>query len=290
MNNMEDNKDSPPDSAEYWSEQGAELLVQGKFEDAVKYFRKALELEPEDGLTWTGLGLALIQAGKYQEAVESFDRALEQSFFFTDTWAYRGEALAALGHYQEAVESYEKAIKCGVKDGETQRGRREALDRMGQVGALDPIEKYVREHAQPCFEAYKLLYFIEGRLHHFVCQRLKKAFGEDEKQWWDQGIPLPIRKKCAERREEDTRKEAAYNYTDLIDLREILGKNWKHFEAEFKRVTGKTTRKKDFLDGLVRLNEIRNMVMHPVRGSVTENDLQFARQMRDMIESFTSLE
>ena len=282
MNSMGTEEDLKRESAEALAEQAGDLLVQGRSREAASCFRKALRLTPDNSIIWTGLGLALLQAGKYQGALKSFDKALKQrEFFLTDNWVFRAEALVALGRYQEAVESYEKAIQCGLK-ADAYSGRMEALNR---------LEKFVRERVpKPHLETYEQVAFIEERLHLFVRQRLKQVFGKEEKQWWAQGIPLLIRQKCAQRREEDPKRKPHYNYTDLIDLKEILDKNWKHFESDFERVKEKAGGKKDFLTSLVSLNEVRKTVMHIVRGPITEEDLQFARHIRDIIESFTRLE
>lgn len=135
--------------------------------------------------------------------------------------------------------------------------------------------------------AYELVTWVEERLHMFIGRRLQQAFGEEETKWWHQGVPQPIRKKCADRREEDPNRRPLYNYTDLIDLKDIMDKNWRHFENDFRKVKGQVMSKKEFLDGLVRLNEIRKSVMHPVRGVLTEADLAFAHQMREVVESVT---
>lgn len=36
----------------------------------------------------------------------------------------------------------------------------------------------------------------------FIRQRLRQAFGEEETEWWQQGVPQPTRVKCAARLEE----------------------------------------------------------------------------------------
>ncbi|HJW88473.1 MAG TPA: hypothetical protein VJ565_03230, partial [Dehalococcoidia bacterium] len=102
------------------------------------------------------------------------------------------------------------------------------------------------------------------------------------------GVTLHIRKKCAERREEHSRREPVYNYVDLIDFKEIVDKNWRLFEADFQRVKTEVKSKKDFLAHLARLNDIRKAVMHPVRSAPTEDDMKFTNWMRKVIETFTA--
>ncbi len=156
--------------------------------------------------------------------------------------------------------------------------------------ALEELEKWVKERLppKPSLDCYEAVAATEERLHIFLRQRLQQAFGKEESGWWAKGVPLPIRKKCAERREEHSRREPLSNYTDPIDLKEIVDKNWKLFEADFQRVKTEVKSKKDFLAGLDRLNEIRKAVMHPVRGAPTEDDMKFAYWMRKVIETFAA--
>jgi hypothetical protein len=46
------------------------------------------------------------------------------------------------------------------------------------------------------------------------------------------GIPLGLRQKLHSRREEDTDPSEPYDYTDLIDLAELLEKNWSKIAAK----------------------------------------------------------
>ena len=69
-----------------------------------------------------------------------------------------------------------------------------------------------------------------------------------------------------------------YCYTHVISLREILDKRWsvlsKYMPAEL------LNKKKELLEKLLKLNRIRNSVMHPVRKSVvTEEDFEFVRDL-----------
>lgn len=185
-----------------------------------------------------------------------------------------------LGRYQEAIESYEEALKLGLTDREIWEGLNKALER------LDDFVRR-RKPSKLHTQLYETVAWIEETLHMFVRQRLEKAYGAEDEQWWTQGVPLPIRQKCAQRREEDPRRRPPYNYIDLVDLKEVLDKNWRYFEADFDRVKGQVIKtKKDLLDSLVRLNEIRKTVMHPVRGPATEGDLKFALEVRDIVKHF----
>src|SRR5262249_44987758 len=121
---------------------------------------------------------------------------------------------------------------------------------------------------------------IEVGLHRHIRTILQKEFGDGERGWWEKGIPLNIRKKCAERREEDIdRASGPYAYTDLIDLHSILDKQWKCLGETLPPSIAKN--KREFLAQLEELNRIRRIVMHPVRGRVPkEEEFEFVRALK----------
>lgn len=132
-------------------------------------------------------------------------------------------------------------------------------------------------------DMYELVRAVEVRLHSFVKQAFIAEFGEE--QWWRSGVPDSIRAECAALLEKDPEPaEEPYCYTHLINLREILDKRWsvlsKYMPSEL------LSKKKDLLERLLRLNRIRNSVMHPVRNSaLDEGDFEFVRALdRDLRE------
>lgn len=119
--------------------------------------------------------------------------------------------------------------------------------------------------SQQTQEPYNQLRTIEVRLHRFIEHILKHEYGNTEEEWWSKGIPLSIRQKCVSRREESAQRHEPYAYTDLIDLQSILNYNWRLFEAIFQHISKQMKSKAEFLNSIGKLNELRNIIMHPVR-------------------------
>jgi len=59
--------------------EGSFSLVNGRYKDALKYFKKALELKPDYYHIWNNNGTALRHLGLYDEAIESYQKALNIS-------------------------------------------------------------------------------------------------------------------------------------------------------------------------------------------------------------------
>jgi hypothetical protein len=106
-------------------------------------------------------------------------------------------------------------------------------------------------------------------LHAGIRRAFQEQYGEDESGWWRTGVPLGVRQKLQNRREEDTDAAEPYAYTDLLDLAEILDKNWTTIAP---KVISDFSQKKNTLADLRRLNQIRRKVMHPVRYSPPGDD------------------
>lgn len=124
-------------------------------------------------------------------------------------------------------------------------------------------------------DLYELVRNIEVRLHRFIKQAFVREYGEEN--WWRGGIPDRIRADCAATRERDQEPaDDAYCYTTLLNLREILDKQWSVLSPHLPKAV--QADKKAFLDALKRLNGIRNSVMHPVRNDrFSDDDFEFVR-------------
>lgn len=145
-------------------------------------------------------------------------------------------------------------------------------------------EKKGKEEAR--ISAYRYIQRIETSLHSHISHILHVSFGDEESEWWVQGVPPGIRIDCAKRREEDPLREESYAYTDLIDLQAILDKNWRIFESSFKLVRENVKSKREFLGGIAKTNEVRKRVMHPIRMIVTDEDILFLEQFSEIIKTF----
>jgi hypothetical protein len=129
-------------------------------------------------------------------------------------------------------------------------------------------------------EMYERLRAIEIRLHAAIRRTLQEQYGSDESGWWRTAVPLAVRQKLQMRREQDTDLAEPYTYTDLLDLAEILEKNW---AAIAGKVITEPAQRKEILSGLRRLNQIRRKVLHPVR-STPPSDSQFESEFRFVCE------
>lgn len=129
-------------------------------------------------------------------------------------------------------------------------------------------------------DMYEDIRSVELCLHKLIRSALEVEYGIF---WWRKGVPLPIRKDCHSRREEDEELiTEPYSYTELLDLWQIMDKQW----SVLKRfLPAKLTADKQALrNKMIRLNTIRRNVMHPVRGAVpSEDDFVFIRELKRLL-------
>jgi hypothetical protein len=140
---------------------------------------------------------------------------------------------------------------------------------------------HFRESRISMGDLYEFIREIEIGLHQFIKDTLIECYGIAD--WWRKGIPPKMRGELATQNETDSDPaDEPFCYTTFINIKEILDKGWKDFEKALLPMVAPS--KKTLLDDLVRLNSVRNCVMHPVRGSfIHQTDFELALGYRDRL-------
>jgi tetratricopeptide (TPR) repeat protein len=100
-----------PTDADTWNKKGVALDGLRRFEEAIKCYDKALEINPRHVKAWTNKGLALVALRRFEEAIQCLDKALEINPGYDKAWNPKGVALNALGRYAEAIQCYDRALE-----------------------------------------------------------------------------------------------------------------------------------------------------------------------------------
>jgi tetratricopeptide (TPR) repeat protein len=80
-------------SAEFWFNEGNALYAQSEYEEAVKAFDSATELNPQYTYAWINKGEILLIINKQREAVNCFNKAIELNPYNYIPWYYKAIAL-----------------------------------------------------------------------------------------------------------------------------------------------------------------------------------------------------
>ena len=94
-----------------WVEKGVALVVEGKYNEAIEAFNKAIELNPKDAVAYNNRGAAYGQTGNYKQQIEDSTRALQINSKDAVAFNNRGVAYGELGNYEQEIEDCTKAIE-----------------------------------------------------------------------------------------------------------------------------------------------------------------------------------
>ena len=113
---------------------------------------------------------------------------------------------------------------------------------------------------------------FETTLYRIVQHLLQVKYQSD---WWSQGVPKSVRVEAAKLHEESCDVIPREYGLMFVDLKDIVSKEWTLFSclAEERKED-----KKAFEKALLRLNDIRNRLCHPLRllvQPITEEDSDF---------------
>lgn len=126
-------------------------------------------------------------------------------------------------------------------------------------------------------------YNIQVRISNFIINKLKEEFSDNSEQWWTEGIPLKVRRKIVQMREEDPSRGDYEKYFLLIHYRDIVLANWLLFKDKFAFST--EGKKENQVKWIQKLNSIRNKVFHPEKGIATKKELEFLDYIFEELEN-----
>ncbi len=92
-----------PEEAREWVEKGDALKGEMRFEEALKCYECALELDPVNPRYWFARGKVLSAATRNQEALACFEKALAIDPKYLMAWAGKARELRGLGKTNEAA-------------------------------------------------------------------------------------------------------------------------------------------------------------------------------------------
>ena len=84
---------------------------QGRLNEALSQFRKAVKLDPRNAPGFAGIGSALHDLGRFDEAVRAFAEASRHAPDLAAPYLGLGRALAARGRIAEAIEAWEQSLQ-----------------------------------------------------------------------------------------------------------------------------------------------------------------------------------
>jgi len=102
-------KQKSAEAAKEYVKGGNLLAGEGKYDAAVKSYRQAIQMDPNNAEAYSLMGSALAQAGKYREAEEALRKAVALKPNFAEGYFHLGNFLKSQGKESEAQEAFSKA-------------------------------------------------------------------------------------------------------------------------------------------------------------------------------------
>lgn len=97
-------------SSKSFGQQGKELFLQGRYDQAMPLLRRDLQLNPDAVTSLHLLGLCEVAQGNHQQAIAYFDKALEMMPRNPAVLGDKASSVLALGREDEAISLYHQAL------------------------------------------------------------------------------------------------------------------------------------------------------------------------------------
>lgn len=137
-------------------DKGEKALGDGKFDDAVRFYKEALAATPGYAEAHNGLGSALFKLNKRDEALTQFKAAIDADPNLALAWSNLGYAARKMSDFKTAVGAYEKYTKLDASDPDGFYGLGESYKNAGdKEKAIAAYETYLQKETRPTEQKYK---------------------------------------------------------------------------------------------------------------------------------------
>ncbi len=133
------------EDAEALIQKGLELFNLGHYDEALRAFERAVQLQPDNADAWHSKGMALFKFGRHDEALQAFEKAVQLQPGYAEAWDAKGLMLRMLGRDTEALQAYERMIQLDSDCAEGWNGKANTLYGLGRSDeALQAFKKAIQ--------------------------------------------------------------------------------------------------------------------------------------------------
>ena len=115
-----------------------------KWKNSISLFTDVVKTYPECSLGWTNKGLAMFDEGRYEEAIVDYEKAIEYNSLGVFAYNNMGLAYSAKGDQEKAISLYSKAIEMRPDLSQAYYNRADAYSKTGDSEkSIEDYTKYI---------------------------------------------------------------------------------------------------------------------------------------------------
>jgi len=136
-----------PKTSKDYLKLGEKRYARGDFDEAMEWYNKAIEVQPENKAAWSSKALMLAELERFDEAIKCFDEALKIDDMDRTLWYGKAISLSRMGMYDEAIKAYDRVLGISPNHEKAWIGKGLALAELGRWSeALDYANKGIEIH------------------------------------------------------------------------------------------------------------------------------------------------
>ncbi len=124
-----------------WTSRGVAMRYLGRLDEALRCHENAIRLDPENEVAWCNLGTVYFKKGLLAKALDCYDKAIHIRPKYAIAWNNKGVVYARMNRFADADKCHTKATKLRPEYVAAWLNRGEVLARLG-----------ARDEAQKCLE------------------------------------------------------------------------------------------------------------------------------------------
>ena len=127
------------------NKEGLRLYYSQNYEDAIKFYKEAIELNPNYYEAYSNRGVVYAQLKQYELAIHDFNKSIDINPYNAITYLNRGATYALLDKNERAIQDYDKAIELNPNFLEAHYNRGLAYHNFGQYyRAIQDYDKAIQ--------------------------------------------------------------------------------------------------------------------------------------------------
>lgn len=127
----------------------------GRWDEAIKYYNEAIDINPFSELAWYNIGIAYGRMGDFDKAIEAYNYAIALDPSFSDAIFNKGNAYCNSQKYAEALECYTEYLQIFPESISARCYMGECYVHLGEIDKAEEIyDNILREQSDTCTDAW----------------------------------------------------------------------------------------------------------------------------------------